>query len=351
MKTRKTVLVYSVFLALLFLLPVFAFPQAPVYQGKTITIIQGRSPGGTGDMYVRSIMPFLQKYIPGNPAIVTEYMEGGGSRRAANHIFAVAHPDGLTIGNVSAGMVSLAILGETGIKYDLHKFVYLGSTYSTVHPIFVTRKEAGLDSLEKLRAASGVRIGDQSVGFATYNEGRLFAYLLGLKEPRFVVGYSGREVDLALIRGEVDARTNLAATLLNRNPEWIDQGLVNVHAIIEVPKGEKHPRFAHLPELETFARSETERKLIALLRIFRLVGAPFILPPDTPKDRVEILREAMRKTFKDPEFPSQYKKLIGDEPSPLMPEAQDEAIKKIPREPEIIELLKKIVGAGPLPPR
>src|SRR3990172_9080923 len=124
------------------------FSQAPVYQGKTITIIQGRSPGGTGDMYVRSIMPFLQKYIPGNPAIVTEYMEGGGSRRAANHIFAVAHPDGLTIGNVSAGMVSLAILGETGIKYDLHKFVYLGSTYSTVHPIFVTRKEAGLDSLE-----------------------------------------------------------------------------------------------------------------------------------------------------------------------------------------------------------
>jgi tripartite-type tricarboxylate transporter receptor subunit TctC len=75
------------------------------------------------------------------------------------------------------------------------------------------------------------------------------------------------------------------------------------------------------------------------------------LPPGTPKDRFEILREAMRKTFKDPEFHKEYKKLLRDEPTPLMPEAQEEAIKKIPRQPDVIELLKKIVGAGPLPAR
>ena len=91
--------------------------------------------------------------------------------------------------------------------------------------------------------------------------------------------------------------------------------------------------------------------MITLLRVFRLVGAPFFLPPGTPKDRAEILREAMRKTFKDPEFHNQYKKLLRDAPTPLMPEAQDEAIKNIPRQPEVIGVLKKIIGTGPLPPR
>ncbi|MBM2805116.1 MAG: tripartite tricarboxylate transporter family receptor, partial [Deltaproteobacteria bacterium] len=72
--------------------------QAPFYQGKTITIVHGRSAGGSGDFRTRAVVPFLHKYIPGNPTIVHEYMDGAGGRKAANHIFNVARPDGLTIG-------------------------------------------------------------------------------------------------------------------------------------------------------------------------------------------------------------------------------------------------------------
>jgi hypothetical protein len=92
-------------------------------------------------------------------------------------------------------MISSAILGEAGVQYDIDKFFYLGSPYSTYHAVFLSRKQAGFSSIEKLQAATGVRIGAQSVGFVTYNEGRLFAYLLGLKEPRFVAAYSGAELD------------------------------------------------------------------------------------------------------------------------------------------------------------
>ena len=336
---------------LTFVFPIFAFSQAPFYQGKTITMIHGRDPGGTGDLRVRAVIPFLQKYIPGNPTIVSEYMPGGGSRKAANHIYRAARADGLTIGNMSAGMVSLAILGESGVMYDLDKLIYLGSPYSTYHAVFLSRKEAGLNSLEKLRAASGIRIGGQSVGFSTYNEGRLFAYLLGLKEPKFVTGYSGAEIDLALLRGEVDARSNGADSVVQRNRDWLEKGLVDFHAIFEIPKGDKHPRFTHLPELEEFAKADKERKLLALQRAFRVSGAPFIAPPGVPKERVDILQEAMRKTFKDPEFHKEYKKLTGDDPSPLMPEAHDKTIREMPRDSDVIELFKKLVSAGPLSPR
>lgn len=335
------------------LLPGDLFGQSSFFQGKTITVIQGRDPGGTGDLRVKALFPFLQKYIPGNPTIMSEYMPGGGSRKAANHIFRTARPDGLIIGNFSSAMVSMAILGESGVLYDIDKFHYLGSPYSTYHAVFISRKQAGFNSIEKLRAASGIKVGAQSVGFSTYNEGRLFAYLLGLKEPKFIAAYGGAELDPALARGEIDARATGPDTLLQRNSEWLEKDLVDIHAIMETPKGDKHPhpRFSKLPEIEGFAKSERERKVIQLQRAFRVAGTPFVLPPATPKDRVGILQEAFRKTYRDPEFFREYKKLTADEPTPLLPENHERAIREVPRDPEAIELFKKLVGADPLPPR
>ena len=327
--------------------------QEAFFKGRTITIIQGRDPGGTGDLRVRALVPFLQKYIPGNPTIVMEFMPGGGSRKAGNHLFRSARPDGLTIGNLSAGMVSLAVLGETGVLYDIDKFHYLGSPYSSYHSVFVSRKDAGLNSIEKLRAATGVKVGAQSLGFSTYNEGRLFGYMLGLKEPLFIAAFGGAELDPALLRGEIDARATGPDTILQRNRDWIEKGLADIHAIMETPKGDKHahPFFAKLPEIESFAKDDRERKLIALQRAFRVTGSPFILPPGTPKDRVETLQEAFRKTYRDPEFFKEYRKLTADDPSPLLPENHEKAIREIPRDPEVIDLFRKLAGPAKLPPR
>jgi tripartite-type tricarboxylate transporter receptor subunit TctC len=280
-----------------------------------------------------------------------EYMAGAGGRKAANYLYRSARPDGLTIGNPSVGMISSAVLGESGVQYDIEKFSYLGSPYSTYHAVFVSRKEAGFDTIEKLKAATGIRVGAQSVGFVTYNEGRLFAYILGLKEPRFIAAYGGSELDPALMRGEIDARATGADTVVQRNREWLEKGVVNFHAIMEVPKGDKHPQLSHIPEIDSFAKSDLDRKLIVLTRSFRIAGTPFVVPPGTPKDRVAMLQEGFRKTYQDPEFFKEYKRMTGDEPTPLLPEAHEKAVREIPREPEVIEIFKKLVGAGPLPAR
>lgn len=332
-------------------LPAVLYAQSDFYKGKNLTLIQGREPGGSGDLRTKALVSFLQKYIPGNPTIVMEYMAGAGGRKAANYLYRSARPDGLTIGNPSVGMISSAVLGESGVQYDIEKFSYLGSPYSTYHAVFVSRKEAGFDTIEKLRAATGIRVGAQSVGFVTYNEGRLFAYILGLKEPRFIAAYGGSELDPALMRGEIDARATGADTVVQRNREWLEKGVVNFHAIMEVPKGDKHPQLGQVPEMDSFAKSELDRKLIVLTRSFRIAGTPFVVPPGTPKDRVAMLQEGFRKTYQDPEFFKEYKRMTGDEPTPLLPEAHEKAVREIPREPEVIEVFKKLVGAGPLPPR
>jgi len=326
-------------------------PQPNFYEGKTISLIQSSEPGGTADMRIRSMMAFLPKYIPGNPTILTEYMPGAGGRKAANHIYR-ARPDGLTILSSTSGLIPSAIMGETGVLYDIDKLIYLGTPYSEFHAVFFTRKELGLDTIDKLRAVSGLRVGAQSVGHATYREGRVFSYLLGLTRPTFVVGFSGPEIDLALQRGEVDARSSATESVLQRNPDRLAKGSnVHFHSIFEAPRGNKHPRFGHLPEIETFGKSDNERKLMTLLRNLKRAGAPLVLPPGTAEDRVQILRQAFRSMFKDPAFHGDYKKRVAEEPSPLTAETLENMIRETPRNPEAIELLKSLNGAGPLPPR
>ena len=334
------------------LMPALANAQANFYEGKTITVIQSSEGGGTGDLRVKAVIPFLRKYIAGNPHILSEYMPGGGGRKAGNYMFASARPDGLTVGHVG-GVVANAIQGQAGVQYDVDKFIYLGAPNTASHYVFVTRGELGLNSLEKLRAHAGLRVGAHAVGHFVYITGRLFTWLIGLRDPRFVTGYSGTELDLNLLRGEIDSRANIADTVLQRGADSLTKGLVNVHAILEIPKGDKHPhsRFASLPEIESFARSDKESKVLSMFRAFRLVGSPYLLPPGTPQERAEILREAFRKTFRDPEFHKEYRKLTGDDATPLSPEGMQKAVRELPREREIVDIFQKIAGADALPPR
>jgi tripartite-type tricarboxylate transporter receptor subunit TctC len=340
-------------LAMLGQIVVFAdaiYAQSDFYKGQTIRIVQGRNPGGSGDLRVRAMMSLLQKYIPGNPAIVQEYMPGGGGRKTGNFIFETAKPDGLTLGNTGGGMVASAVLGEKGVNYDLDKLIFLGSPYSSTHYIFLTRRDAGLTSLEKLRSVPGVRIGAQSVGHTIYNIGRVFAWLTPLKDPNFVTGYSTPERDAALMAGEIDA-IGTADDHVTRNIDWVKNSKIDLHMMLAVPKGLKHPDFGQLPDLETFARSDRERKVLTLFRNLRLTGSPFFAPPGTPADRIEILKQAIAKTFKDPAFPAEYKKIVGDDPSPLFPDDNQKAIRELPRDAETIALFNKLAGPGPLPGR
>ena len=88
-----------------------------------------------------------------------------------------------------------------------------------------------------------------------------------------------------------------------------------------------------------------------LFRIFLYPRWPYILPPGTPAEIVKILRTAMAKAFADPEFHSEFKKLMAGEPTPLTGEEVESAMRALPRDPEIVGLYKKIAEHGPLPPR
>ena len=326
-----------------------SWAQTPYYQNKNVTILRGGSPGGYGDLQARALIPYLKKYIPGEPTIIIENIPGAAGRRAINHIYSSAKPDGLTIGAVGNVLASGPVLGLAGSNYDLDKLIYLGSTDSGNPTAFVTRKDAGLESLEKLRAATGLRIGAHSVGHITYINGRLAAYLLGLKDPKFVVGYSSPERDVALLRGEVDGGSMSTATM-QQNPSLVEK--VYFHTIITVPKGHYGKSYARdVPQIDGFAKSDKERNLLTLYRSFDYPRWPYFVSPGTPKELVAILRDAMAKSFKDPGFPKEFQKLTGGVPEPISGDLLEAAIKEIPRDPETVALYKHLADHRPMPPR
>ena len=308
--------------------------------------------GGTGDLRRKALFPFLQKYIPGNPTIVSDYMPGGGGRKAANHVYRVARPDGLTIGGMSSSLVTNAILDTGGVQYDIDKLIYLGSPVSVFHYVFLTRKEAGLGSLEKLRAATGVT-NRRPGGGARHLYHRAAVCLFDESK--------GAEIRHRLRRA--GNRHRVGAPRVGRQGECLGnigpaQRRRDEKRTARPPRARRDSRretgrmgFRACPKSKRFAKSETERKLLAMYRAFRLVGTPYILAPGTPKPQVQILQDAMRKALKDPEFHREFKKLSGFDASPLMPEEQEKAIRELPRDREVVELFKKLSGPDPLPAR
>jgi hypothetical protein len=266
-------------------------------------------------------------------------------------IHSSAKPDGLAIASAGTPIIAGPLLGTVGARYDLDKLIFLGSTESGDPYVFLTRREVGLDNLERLRAATGIRIGAQTVGHSVYTSGRIFAHLLGFKEPRFVVGFAGPEIDIALARGEIDARANGADTVVRRNPEALEKSAFHIHATLAIPRGKPHPRFAKVAEIDSFAKNDRERQLVQVFRSFQYLRWPYVVPPGTPAEIVKILRTATARAFADPEFAKEFRKLMGSEPSPLTGEEMESAMRELPRDRAILDLYKQMTEHGPLPAR
>src|SRR5256885_15024115 len=108
------------------LLPIAATAQ-PNFAGKTVTVLVGYKPGGGYDATARMLARHLPNHLPGKPTLIVQNMPGGNSIIAANHIYNVAKPDGLTIGTFNRNLPIAQLTGVQGVKYDMTKFEWIGS--------------------------------------------------------------------------------------------------------------------------------------------------------------------------------------------------------------------------------
>src|SRR2546425_9635039 len=176
--------------------------QSRFFEGKTIRIVVGFSPGGGYDTYSRTIARHMSRHIPGNPTIIVENMTGAVSLLAANHVYKVAKPDGLTVVNFHGNQVVGQLLGREGIEFDVRKFQFIGVPMRDSAVCALT-KASGITSLDQWMAAkTPVKLGGIGPGDTAHDVARVLQAALG-EAVQLVRGYQGpADVPLAAEAGE-----------------------------------------------------------------------------------------------------------------------------------------------------
>ncbi len=298
---------YWTFMLAIFLSAAPAAAAEDFYKGKTVRIVVGFSAGGGFDTYARALARHMSKHIPGNPSVVVENMTGAGSLIAANHVFKVAKPDGLTIGHFIGGLFLGQVLGQAGIEFDARKFEFIGAPISD-HVVCAMTSASGITNMDHWMATkTPVKMGGIAPGTSTPdNATRILRAALGLP-IQLVTGYKGTaDVRLAAESGEVAGGCWGWDSVSVTWRKALDSG----DAMVVLQANRKtHPDLPNVPQAVKFAKTDEARKMIDVgIHGDSDIVRTYTLPPGTPKERTLLLRKAFDATLKDAEFIADAKK-------------------------------------------
>ena len=321
--------------------------QTPFYQGKTIRIVVGNISGDAYDLWARIFAQHMGKYIPGNPNFIVQNMPGGGGIIAANYVYSVAKPDGLTMGAWGPSLYFDQLSGRKEIQFDWSKFGWIGTPEQTEF-ILIMRTDNPYQTIDDIRKADvPPKCGATGTSTSGYYIPKFLAETMGIKF-NIVTGYpGGGEIDLGIERGELHCRNLTISTFFAREPflTWYKNGFVR--PIMQTPK-KRDARVADVPSIyelmDRYKMTEENRRLATVLLAPAIFGRPMVATPGVPPDRVKILRDAYHTALKDPELLEALKKrrwvvdsISGEDLEKLAKEVIDQP-------PEVIERMKKLLG-------
>jgi tripartite-type tricarboxylate transporter receptor subunit TctC len=283
-----------------------ALAQANFYEGKTVRVIVGLAAGGGYDLYARTLARHLGKHIPGNPAVVVENMTGAGSIIAANYLYKIAKPDGLTIGHYLGGIALQQLLGKSGIEFDARRFKYLGVPAQDNFIIGVHKSTGITDVNAWIASKQMVKFGGIGPGAGSDDIPKILAATINLP-AQVVSGYKGTaDTRLAFNNGEVQATSNAWESTKSTWKNELNSGMLKVVLQANL---KSHPELKNMPVSYEMTKTDEAKTLMAtVLRANSPTVRPFMTPPGTPEERVQILRKAFMATMTDPELLAEAKK-------------------------------------------
>ena len=314
---------------------------AAFYRGKTIQAVVGYTPGSTFELYLRLFVNHLGRHVPGNPNIVIHHMPGAGSLKATGYLASVAPKDGTVIGMPNPVNTIEPLIDPERSKFDPRQFNWLGSLNSEISTCGIWAKDIKtVDDMKKRQVALGAT--GPSSGSAV--DAKVLSALLGLNF-KVVTGYPGlTEVRLASNRGEVDGYCGLLVSSIKTDTaEDLSSGRMKVAIQMGL---QKHADLPDVPNAFDLVTKEEDRQLFRLIFGPWTYGRPLMAPPSTPKDRVDVLRAAIKATLADPQFLAETKK-INMEIQPVAPEEIQKVVEEIFRTPQpVLERARALLGVA-----
>jgi tripartite-type tricarboxylate transporter receptor subunit TctC len=324
-----------------------SYGQTPNFQGKTVTIVVGTVAGDLYDLYARAIALFMGKYLPGNPNIIVQNMPGAGHMIAANYVYNVAKPDGLTLGAINAGLYFEQLIGRSEVKFDWTKFNWIGNATKSPQVLYM-RADTPFKSIEDVRnAKEPPKCGTTGLSNMGYFVPKLLEETVGARF-NVVAGYQGgNEIDLGVERGEIVCRSLSTEAYFSREPfltwrkngfsrELIQGGKVRLEKLANVP--------TVFELMDKYKTPETGRRLATALLASGEFHRPYMAPPKMRPEVVKALREAFTKTMKDPDFLAETKRKRLDMDPTTGEEVQALATDVMSQPHDVVEKLKKMMG-------
>jgi tripartite-type tricarboxylate transporter receptor subunit TctC len=303
--------------------PTAGAAELDYYRGKTVRIIVGLAAGGGFDVYARALARHMGKHIPGNPAFIVDNMPGAGSMIAANYVYKSAKPDGLTLGHFVGSLFMQQLLGRPGAEFQAMKYEFIGAPIPEKTACALT-KASDITSMDRWFAAkTPVKLGATGSG-PIVDVPKILKVAAGLP-IQLVLGFKGTaDIRLAAESGELAGACWSWDAIRSTWTRALESGDVTI-VLQAVPQP-----LADLPRAPlaiNYAKTDEARQLIQLgIHDAADIARPFVMPPNTPKDRVRIIRQAFLATLKDPAFVAEAEK------------------SKLDIDPVTGEALEKIVG-------
>ncbi|MGH7265270.1 MAG: Bug family tripartite tricarboxylate transporter substrate binding protein [Candidatus Rokuibacteriota bacterium] len=270
------------------------------YRNRTVRIVVGYSAGGGFDFYSRALARHIGRHIPGEPTVVVENMPGAGGLIAANHLYRVARPDGLTVGHFTGGLLLGQVLGQKGAEFEARRFEYVGAP-AKEHIACAVTSASGVTSVpEWRRARAPLKLGGSVPGASQDTATRIVKAALGLP-IQLVTGYRGTaEIRLAADSGEIGGACFNWTSMRAGWTEALRAGEVRV-VLLATPA--PLPELPGVPLAIDLAPSPEARRLIQVgIHDQGALARPYVLPPGTPAERVRTLRRAFEATLRDAVF-------------------------------------------------
>ncbi len=280
---------------------------SPFYEGKTVKIIVGLSPGGGFDTFARLLARHLPQYIPGKPRFIVQNMPGAGSLIAANRVYAEQPGDGLTIVNFATGIVLQALMGDPAVQFDPMKYMWLGDPSLPALPrVLWVRGDLPIRTLADLNnRKEPLAVGATGVGQSAAIMGE-FERSLGLN-VKVVFGYKGSTGILAALeRKELEGMNLSLHFVQDRYGHFIENGTIRPFLAIGTGPGAEAP--AGVVTLKDLTLSSDQQKLADFLIQSWSILRLYAVPPGTPPDRFNALQEGFLKALASPKFISEAKR-------------------------------------------
>ena len=321
--------------------------QTPFYQGKTVVIVVGTKAGDVYDLYPRTLAPYLTKHIPGNPNVIIQNNPGAASLIAANQVYSVAKPDGLTLGAIYPALYFEQLVKRPEVKFDWAKFNWLGTTVTSNHLMYM-RMDTPYRTIEDVRAAATPpKCGATGVTSTGYYMPKLVEEAVGSKFD-IVSGYqAGQDVDLAVERGEIQCRAFTITAYFAREPfiSWRKRNFVRV---LFQTGAKRDSRLKDVPTIyelmDKYKTPESTRRVAKIVLASGDFGRPIVTSPGVPADRVKILRTAFDKAINDPAFVADAEKRQLELDPGTGVELETLAKEVMAASPDVVEKIKKMIG-------